>query len=201
MGFEWVAYRGNAEGVIENSVGAVLASSAAGADVIELDVQVSKDEVAYLFHDDNIDGRAVADLTYAQILELVSSEQVPRLETVLNLDDFNGVYLLDLKFSDISDLEILARTIRTASFPAEQIAIQSGDIEVLTRGNEILPKCQYFYLERLSRKLPFFTAPNPEKILEKVSALNIQGISIKGRRFVDSNYINSLKSSGLKIYV
>ena len=201
MAIDWVAHRGNADGALENSAAAVLASLTAGADVIELDVQVSKDNVVYLFHDKSINGKNVADLTYAQIVKATSSEQVPRLENILNLNDFNGVYLLDLKFSNVNDLEVLAQTIRSAITPMEKIIIQSSDVAMLAHGNQILPKCQYFYLERLSRTFPFFAIPRPENILEKVNDLNIQGISIKGRRFLDSEYITLLKSTGLRIYV
>ena len=201
MAIDLVAHRGNAGGALENSVAAVLASAAAGANVIELDVQISKDNVVYLFHDKSINGKNVVDLTYDQIVKITTSERVPRLENVLSLNSFNGIYLLDLKFSSVKSLDVLAQTIRSTVVPMEQIIIQSSDVAMLAHGNQILPKCQYFYLERLSRTFPFFAIPVPEKILEKVNDLDIQGISVKGRRFLNSEYISLLKSTGLRIYV
>jgi len=201
MAFEWIVHRGNANGASENSIEAVFASSAVGADVVELDVQISKDKVVYLFHDKFINGEKLANLTYSQITTLASREQVPRLETVLSLGTFNGTYLLDLKFSGTNNLELLAKLIRSAPVSMEKIAIQTNDIEMLNYGNKILPECQYFYLERLSRKMPFFIAPDSKQILKKISGLNLQGISIKGRGFVNAEYINALKSPRRKVYV
>jgi len=171
MAFEWIAHRGNANGALENSVEAVFASSAVGADVVELDVQVSKDKVVYLFHDKYINGEKVANLTYAQITKLASRERVPRLDAVLNMGVFNGTYLLDLKFSGTNNLELLAMLIRSASVPVAKIAIQTNDIEMLHFANKILPKCQYFYLERLNRDMPFFIAPDSKQILKKLTDL------------------------------
>ena len=199
--FEWIAHRGNARDAIENSIAGVTASWAVGADAIELDVRVSKDEIVYLFHDDEIDGTLVSDLTYTEIEQLASSERVPRLETVLSIGNPAGLYLLDLKAPTVHDIERIAPIILNASMPVERIAVQSDNLVILRRANKSLPDCQYFYLERLSRTPPFYVPPSPEKILKKLTGINIHGISIKGRQFFNADYIESLKSSGLRIYV
>ncbi len=199
--FEWIAHRGNARGAIENSIEGVMASWAVGADAIELDVRVSKDGVVYLFHDDEIDETLLSELPYAEIERLASGERVPRLETILNISNDTGFYLLDLKTPTIHDIERIVPIVLNASMPAERIAVQSDNLAILRQAIKALPDCQFFYLERLSRNPPFYAPPNPEKIIKKVAGINIHGISVKGRRFINADYIESLKSSGLRVYV
>ena len=199
--FEWIAHRGNARGAIENSIEGVTASWAVGADAIELDVRVSKDGVVYLFHDDEIGGTLLSDLTYAEIELLASSVRVPRLETILNIGNETGIYLLDLKTPTIHDIERIAPTVLNASMPAERIAVQSDNLTVIRHAIKALPDCQFFYLEHLSQNPPPYAPPRPENIIKKIAGMNIHGISIKDRRFTNAPYIEALKSSGLIVYV
>lgn len=95
----------------ENTLSALRAAIAAGADFVEGDVRVSADGIAVLMHDDTVerttDGSgAVSALTLAQLQALAldvatssrgdfSCEQVPTLADALALADDRVVYILD----------------------------------------------------------------------------------------------------------
>ncbi len=199
--FDWIAHRGNARGAIENSIEAVTASWQLGVDAIEIDVRVSTDGVVYLYHDDDINGKYVIDLTYSEITGLVPQGSAPKLASILAVDNATGHYLLDFKSPTSADVEKLAPIIRAAPIPADRIIIQSDNVDIIRAFSNVLPDCPYFYLERLDRTQPFYLPPKPHKILSKFSNVSLSGLSIKGRRFIDADYVASLKSSGLKVYV
>lgn len=101
-----VAHRGFAGAFPENTVGAVRAAAAEGADLVEVDVRPSADGTVVVFHDDALDDRGdsrgitdgtgrVADVTRADLAAvevLGSGERVPTLGDVLGaLPDGVGV--------------------------------------------------------------------------------------------------------------
>ena len=75
--FDWVAHRANANGEIENSLNATIAAWSIPADIVELDVRVSKDDVVYLYHDSEVDGTSIRLLNFAEIRELVGEPYTP----------------------------------------------------------------------------------------------------------------------------
>lgn len=87
------AHRGFHTHQPENSLAAIEAAILAGIDIAELDVQVSKDGVPILMHDDTIDrttngsGRPDA-LTYAELhaLRLTAADGTPSLQAVPSFD-------------------------------------------------------------------------------------------------------------------
>jgi len=95
----------------ENTLSAVRAAIAAGADLVEGDVRLSADGIAVLMHDDTVDrtsdgSGAVDALTLAQLQALTldvatsfrgdfSCEQVPTLADALALAEDRVVYIVD----------------------------------------------------------------------------------------------------------
>lgn len=88
----------------ENTVAAAVAALDAGADGVEVDVQLTADEVAVCFHDDDL-ARVlgapglVRDRTWAQLqaLRTTSGHRVPRLDELLTATAGQGQVVLDLK--------------------------------------------------------------------------------------------------------
>lgn len=57
------------------------------------------------------------------------------------------------------------------------------------------------FLERLNRRLPLFLKPDPQIVIKALEGKAIDGISFKGRRFLNERYLAQFKQSGLDIYV
>lgn len=68
------------DGAVENSIDAFKASKLHGFYYVETDVRYTSDGVAILYHDDYINGTAVSNMTYAQVLSAVP--------TIAEFDDF-----------------------------------------------------------------------------------------------------------------
>ena len=88
------AHRGASEYAAENTLSSFCMGLAMGANGIETDVQITKDGVLVLFHDDTlarVTGRegAVADYTYAELLEMrVRNEKTGAEDVILRFEDF-----------------------------------------------------------------------------------------------------------------
>ena len=94
------SHRGMEGDVPENSWPAIQLGHALGADLIEVDVQLSQDGVAFLCHNYTLpDGRWCKDVCWEELKELkIEGEPLPRLEEVLVWAREAGTHLsLDMK--------------------------------------------------------------------------------------------------------
>lgn len=90
------------EGLAENSIRALQKAFELGYEIAELDVRLTADHVAILFHDEYLENQKIKDLTYKQV---VSFRAVDRLDSLLNwLDTVDNFKLnLELKSEEIFD--------------------------------------------------------------------------------------------------
>lgn len=113
-----LAHRGyHAGGAPENSMRAFREAVALGVDSLELDVHRTRDGVLVVHHDAELaDGRAIADLDYAQLPALAGGEPIPTLAQVTDLASATGMHLqVELKGSGYERqavAELLARAPR-----------------------------------------------------------------------------------------
>ncbi|WP_298459639.1 glycerophosphodiester phosphodiesterase family protein [uncultured Cellulomonas sp.] len=95
-----IAHRGDSQSFRENTVAAVEAAVIAGADAIEVDVQLAADGTLVAVHDDTFerlwgDPRPVAAMTWDDISRLGAGEQrVPRLAELLEVSRSSGIPLV-----------------------------------------------------------------------------------------------------------
>lgn len=95
-----IGHRGDPLAFRENTVASVESAVLAGADAIEVDVQLTADGTLVALHDDTLerlwdDPRPVAAMTWPQIARLGSGEQrVPRLSELLELSMSTGIPLV-----------------------------------------------------------------------------------------------------------
>ncbi len=81
------AHRGDTSGgAIENSISAVVAALATGAEMIEVDVQMTSDGILICHHDDLLakgDDKSIWQRTYADLLTQTNADTLPTFEEVL----------------------------------------------------------------------------------------------------------------------
>lgn len=95
-----IGHRGAAGLAPENTIKAVTAGIASGADMIEIDIRLTKDRKIVVIHDTRLlrthgHRESVANITYEQLARLTSNKPVPLLSEVL--DQFFGVTLLNIE--------------------------------------------------------------------------------------------------------
>lgn len=141
-----IAHRGASARLPENTLAAVRGAVEDGADMVELDVRVTRDGVPVVIHDSTIRRilgvrRAVRDLTWHELEGLMQSQvgHVPRLVELL--EALGGEVPLDLElktpWAERPVVELL-RQYRTA----EGTLISAEDPRTLERLRALAPECR-----------------------------------------------------------
>lgn len=137
-----VAHRGAPRVRRENTLPAVAAAAAVGADAIEVDVRRTADGVAVLLHDDTLarlwgDARAVADVPWCEVARLGNGlDRIPRLDAVLDRLDGTGTVLV-LDVVDPEDARVAATTVVGAA--ATVLVEWCGAPAAMAEVREVLP--------------------------------------------------------------
>lgn len=198
--FDVIAHRGYACAADDNSLASVARAWHIGADGVEVDVRVSRDGVVFLFHDDEISEQRIDDLTFFEINSL-NVAPIPTLAELLVHSRPEGYYVFDLKVSKPLQIENVVKIIEQAEIDRRSISFQSGDLDVLANVRKHLPDVQLSYLTPLKWKVPYLLHPNATELVSTLNQLDIDRISIKGRSFVDRQFIDTLQSTGREVHV
>ncbi len=196
-----IAHRANGCGMTPNSLEAIKSAVAAPFDAIELDVRVSSDRVVYLYHDDEIDDQPVNNLDYVTVQQLAGVSKTPTLASALMPGAYEGFYILDLKQVKPEETINIVDVVKSAGLKPRQVVFQSHDQNLLRTIHQTLPAHRYYLLDRLQRRFPYIFAPDPNIVIQKASAEFLEGVSLKGRAFLNRAYINQIKLSGLRVFV
>ena len=98
------AHRGDtSQGAIENSISAVEAALATGAEMIEIDVQMTSDGILICHHDDLLakgDDKPIWQRTYSDLLAQTNADALPIFEEVLR--HVAGKVYLNIEMKDYS---------------------------------------------------------------------------------------------------
>ncbi len=195
-----IAHRGYACAGTENSIESVQRAWLAGADGVEVDVRVSADGVPYLFHDDEISGMKLADLTFAELTTLVDTGIATMAELLSSIEP-NGYFVFDLKDTNPEKLDHIADVLLNSDVGPEQTSFQSDSPEALAYLGRMLPDTRLVYLSRLRWRIPYLLRPSLKKLNARLSEYDLHGVSVKGRGFIDREFVESLHEAGREIYV
>ena len=195
-----VAHRGNGCGFHENSVSAIKAAWALGVDGVEIDLRISSDDVPFLFHDYDYKGLSIGKLRYTEVNRRLGSA-APTLDDVLQLPVAHGYYILDLKERGTEFALSVAKVAQQSGISANQLIFQSENLHDLETIAGQLSESKFFYLARLRRGSFFRKSPRPDAIVSLLGKYNIDGISLKGRSYVDAGFVESIKDAGYLVYV
>ncbi|MGN7190041.1 inositol monophosphatase family protein [Curtobacterium sp. MCBA15_004] len=140
-----VARRGAPRVRREDTLPAIAVAEALGADVVEVDVRRTADEVAVLLHDETLgrlwgDPRRVADVPWCEVARLGNGlDRIPRLDAVLErLEDCRSTLLLHVV--DPADALVAARTVAATS--ATTAVAWNGSREALAVVRTVLPAAE-----------------------------------------------------------
>lgn len=108
-----IAHRGFTRNFPDNTLEAFEAALKLGVDGIEFDVQETADNEFFIFHDDTLDGKAIAKITATEMREarVQSNYKVPTLEEVLCLLGHDLILIVELK--QVRSLEKFLKILRS----------------------------------------------------------------------------------------
>lgn len=149
-----IAHRANAMGAPENSFAGLENSIRAGADMAEIDVQLTSDGVAVVLHDADLmrvagDPRRVSDITYTETreLHLISDRdlpdellRIPSLDKFLDRSQNRLPLLIELKYYGTDTLlaERVVELIRQKGM-SDQVLLMSLNLQAVQQVRQIAP--------------------------------------------------------------
>ena len=196
---ETIAHRGNACGETENTIAAVQQAWRAGADVVEVDVRVSSDGIAYLFHDDSIAGVDLSTLSFDEVANIAPHDLT--LLQQLTQSSTGDSYLLDMKSTDPRSVREIVDDVKTADSGSGRFVFQSKSLDALALVKRYLPDATTLLVSELKWHVPYVVPASARNLARKLVAAGVDGVSMKGRRFVDPEFVREIKSAGLIVNV
>jgi glycerophosphoryl diester phosphodiesterase len=186
-----VAHRGYSAATPENTLTAERRAFEVGADMVELDVQMSSDGHVVVIHDDTV-GRTtdsptddrVEDLTLSELKALdagypdrfgsaFAGERIPTLEEVFEEAKGRGPLLLDQKSSLLFGAEIAAALAATA-FPLDQLWVTVWNEAQVADVQLHLPSARILW----TQGAPSIWEDTMDEFLDQMEALGVDGISV-----------------------
>ena len=191
------AHRGCSGAAPENTLRAFKLALESGADGIELDVQLSRDNQLIVFHDDDLSrctgvSGTVAQKTAAELRELrIGGEKLPTLTEVLDLIAGKLIVNIELKAPALAGRvsALIEQCVDSGVWKREQFLVSSFDHSELERLAALNPLLRIGALVRRER-------PN---LVELKAALNLYSLNAPANR-LDAALVDSAHAAGLKVF-
>lgn len=180
--------------------GGIATAWVAGADGVEIDVRVSTDGVAYVFHDSLIEMPGLDGRSYSDIVEAYAYD-LPKLSALLGDVPHSGYFVFDLRIPDTERASVAIAAIRLSRIPVDKVVIQSDNFDVLAEVRELWPEVRRSYASSAHGIVPFVAPSSSSELVNLLSINEIDRVSLKGRLFLNAEFINSLKLRGVEVHV
>ena len=192
-----VAHRGDIRSHHENSLEAIRAAWRGNVDVIEIDIRITKDRELVLFHDESIEGQSIRASTLDEIRARNILQSFSTLVDALRSIPDTQKILIDIKDNDESVVPVLSEILGRRS----NVFLQSEHITLLRKLRNIFSELEIFLVTKLKRKGLLMRQPNAKSLAYFVAKNRFNGISAKGRSFLDKDFIHEFRTRGIKFYV
>lgn len=210
-----IAHRGESFDGPENTLASINLAWQRGADAVEVDIRLSKDNQVVVFHDKTtlrIGGRneSVKNQTLQELKELdagswkseeYKNEKIPALVEVLETVPPNKKLIIEIK-SSRKIIPFLIQDIQNSNLEKSQIEIISFKYDVLKELKAELPKIKMLYLADLDYSwLTKVFSPPVEKLIEMVEIANLNGLNVWAGKLLTEKFIYTVKWKKLLLYV
>ena len=192
-----VAHRGASATAPENTLTAFHQAIALKADGIELDVQISRDGVPVVFHDDSLrrltgkPGKMTAKTWFElQTLRVLGSdERIPRLTEVLALTRGRVVVQIELKRGvQVAPVVAAIRQARAASW----VILASFEVNLVREAAELAV--------RIPRMLISEGRRSQKTVLRQLIECKASGLSVNYRAVRDRKYVAYFQALGFSVW-
>jgi glycerophosphoryl diester phosphodiesterase len=161
-----IAHRGDTSCAAENTIPAFQKAAENGADMIELDVRWTRDEVAVVHHSPNILGRPIHKMSWSEIHSINQKRkiEVPKLEEVLKI--MRGKIKIDIEIKEFGHEKETAE-MALKYFSPEDFFVSSFDDISIADSKKYFPKIKAGLLLSFHKPGKIFSAKREKLFSEK----------------------------------
>ena len=209
-----IAHRGESYDAPENTLSAVNLAWKRGAEAVEIDVHMSKDDQIVAIHD--FDTRRLTgvnkDIRKQTVAELKAldvglwkgaqwqGEQIPVLREILETVPIGKKLIIEIK-SDEKMMPILKEELGRSSLTPEQVEIIGFDLRTVALAKEALAghrvlwllDLDYVWINRIFR-------PSIEKAIKKAQKFHLDGLNVWAGKMLDESMAQKIHDAGLLLY-
>ncbi len=215
MNTKIIAHRGESYDAPENTLASVNLAWERGAEAVEIDVHLSKDNRVVVIHDPHTKrvagiNKKVSRQTLEELKELdVGSwknekwkgEKIPTLQEVLETIPTNKKLIIEIK-SSREILPHLKNDIENSKLETNQIEFISFDYLTIVETKKLFPKNKALYLADLD--YTWYTrliSPSVNTLIKKVKLGKLDGLNVWAGKLLTEKFAQKVKSAGLFLYV
>ncbi len=209
-----IAHRGESNDAPENTMAAISLAWERGAEAVEVDVQLSKDNVLVVIHDTDtrrlagID-KKVVDQTMEELKKLdvgiwkdiqFKGEQIPALEEVLDTITAGKKLIIEIK-SGPETIPVLQNILASKHLLPEQIEIIGFDLETMILAKHSFPENKVLWL--LDLDYTWYTRlfkPSVLRGIKKAKKHHLDGLNIYAGKMINKKMIDQIHGAGLLAY-
>ncbi len=209
-----IAHRGESFEAPENTLSSVNLAWENGADAVEIDIRLTKDNQILVIHDFNtkrVSGKYIniknSNLNELQSLDVgkfknqkYQGEKIPTLQEVLETVLTGKKILIEIK-SGRKIIPYLKNIIGNSGLKTNQIEIISFNLKTLIEVKNQIPQFSVFWVSafKYGGIFSFFKMPI-NKIISKAIKYNMDGLDLLAGNMLDAKMVKKIKSAGLKLY-
>ncbi|MFC2139284.1 glycerophosphodiester phosphodiesterase [Bacteroidota bacterium] len=207
-----IAHRGDTYDAPENTLSAINLAWERGAEAVECDVHLSKDNNIIVIHDDNTfrttgENHKIRELNLDELKKIDAGswhgeqwkeEPIPALEEVLDTIPSCGKLLIEIK-SDHEIIPILKNILDKSGIKKEQIILMDFNYNSVCEMKKYFPGYEILLLSTM-RKMKFFYISTNE-LIDKTLKPGLTGLNLMGQNRINVELVEKIKNSGLKLYI
>ncbi len=211
---EFVAHRGASYAAPENTPAAFNLAWERNADIIELDIHLSRDGQIVVMHDPTTwrtAGRKkpVVDQTLAQLKSLDAGswkgekwagQKIPTLAEALATVPNGRRMLIEIKCGTEVVPE-LKRVVNASGLKPSQTLFGSFDIRVVRAAKKTIPDCPTLLISDLSKDGAGRWTPSAKQLIDETRKAKLDGLNLLACDAVNRTFVRQVKAAGLLLYV
>lgn len=211
---EIVAHRGASEDAPENTLAAVNLGWKQNADVVEIDVALTKDGEVVVIHDSDTSrlggcDRAVAEQTVAELRKLdvggwkgdeYRGERIPLLTEVLATVPAGRRLFVEIKCGP-EVLPALDRVFSESRVDGGQVTIIGFGYETMAAAKRLFPEIPVYWISRKAPRPSGDADPARDALIAQATEAGLDGLHLQAWDTIDATFVRAVKAAGLDLVV
>jgi glycerophosphoryl diester phosphodiesterase len=208
-----IAHRGESYDAIENTLGAINLAWERGADGVEIDVRLSRDNEIVVIHDKNTkrvsgENHLVKSLTLKSLKKLdirmpgenSPNEKIPLLrEVLLTLSDREIIFIEIKCGTEI--IPELKNVLKCSRLNSNQIKLIGFSIKKMATIKKYFSQYEVFLNKRICFEKIIHGKSSWDKLIMQIKKHSLDGLNLAYTRSLNSEVVKKFKFNKLKLYV